>query len=298
MMDKPTIKAWYQASRPPFFVATMIPLILGGVLASSDGYWDWSKWLVTLLASFFVHLNTNLANDYFEHVGGADEGEAIGGSRVIQEGKISPRQIVMALFLLYSLALLCGLWLLYVTREWLLVPIMAFSFFSSLFYVGPPVRYGYHGLGELLVGINMGPVMVAGTHLVLTGSLSMQAVLLSLPVGLMVALILFYQSLPDMKDDEAVSKITLAVSLGRRGAVLFYRLAVGAVLLTILALVWSGNLPLPAIASLVTIFPALAVDRMITSTADWKDLHHRGGKIRLFYLLNGLILIFSIILFG
>ncbi len=290
-MKSGTLKAWFQASRAPFFIATLIPLSLGGVAAGLVGHWNTVQWLVVLFASFFVHLATNLADDYFELDTGADSGDSIGGSRVVQEGKISPRQLVYALFLLYTLALVCGLWLLWSTRIWWLIPVMLFSFFSSLFYVGPPIRYGYHGLGELLVGINMGPVMVAGTYWVLTGHLTWEILLFSVPIALMVALILYYQSLPDIEVDKSVGKITLAARFSRNGCLLIYRLFIGCTLASILALIDLKMLHPLGLLSLGTMFIAYKVDRMIAKTDDWVELHDRGGKIRLFYILNGLILV-------
>ncbi len=292
-MNSETIKAWYQASRPPFFVATMIPLILGGVLAGVDGHWDTMRWVFMLLASFFVHLNTNLANDYFDHFAGVDDGDSIGGSRVIQEGKITPKQIAWAMVILYGLSLCCGLWLLWETRLLMLIPIMLFSFFSSLFYTAPPFRYGYYGLGELFVGINMGPVMVGGTYAVLTGSFSIESILYSIPIGLMVAMILFYQSLPDMDIDESTGKKTIAVRLGKKRAKFVMMLFLAASILSILALVLSEIANPIAALSLFTVILAMRIVRMIKTTPNWIDLHGRGGVVRAFYMLNGLMLIIS-----
>ena len=296
-MDGATLRAWWQASRPPFFVATLIPLGLGGVLAAVEGAWRTDLWLAALLASFCVHLCTNLANDYFDWRAGADAGDSIGGSRVIQQGKIAPRRIVLALVLLYGLALLCGLWLLWTTRLWWLAAVMLLAGFSSLFYTAPPVRYGYRGLGELFVGLNMGPVMVGGTHGVLTGGLSASALLISLPVGILVALILFYQSLPDVAADAAVGKRTIAVRLGRRGCQHAYRAFVAAALGAVIALVAARLLPPAALACLLTVPLAVAVDHQIAETPDWIELHDRGGKVRLLYLANGIVLILAAALF-
>lgn len=294
-MDKSVLKAWYQASRPPFFVATLIPLIIGGILAGKEGAWDWTLWLVILLASFMVHLCTNLANDLFDHLAGVDDGDSIGGSRVIQQGKISVKQLAWALVILYGLALVCGLYLLWETRIWWLIPIMLFSFFSSLFYTAPPFRYGYHGLGEFFVGINMGPVMVAGTYWVLTGHLTVEALLVSIPTAVMVAQILYYQSLPDMKIDEATGKRTVAVRLGRRGAFwglrfFFIAAVVSIVVLSVLKIIHPLGL-----LSLMTLYLFQRVDRMVSKTENWVELHDKGGKVRKFYLINGLIIITALI---
>ncbi|MGD9818812.1 MAG: prenyltransferase, partial [Desulfomonilaceae bacterium] len=129
-MTNEQLKAWIQASRVPFFVATMIPMTLGLVLAVSHDSWRPFRWLVVVLASFLVHLCTNLANDYFDHYAGADSGESIGGSRVIQQGKLSPAQIRNALVMFYAMALLCGAWIVWVSGVLALIPLMLFSFFS------------------------------------------------------------------------------------------------------------------------------------------------------------------------
>jgi 1,4-dihydroxy-2-naphthoate polyprenyltransferase len=293
-LSKATVAAWYQASRPPFFVATVIPLALGGVLAAQHGAWDTTRWLVVLLASFFVHLNTNLANDYFDHFLGADAGNSIGGSRALQEGSITLPQYRIALVLLYFLGLLGGLWLLWDTRLLWLIPVMLFSFFSSLYYVAPPIKYGYRGLGEFFVFLNMGPVMVAGTYGVLAGAIQLNVILLSIPTGIMVAMILFYQSLPDMETDVAVGKRTLAVRLGKTKALWafrwFYLAAVG----TIVGLVFENMLPVSALASVLTLAIILPQDRMIRQEKDWTLLHDRGKLVRLFYLANGLVMILSV----
>ncbi len=288
------LRAWYQASRAPFFVATLVPLTLAGVIAYKHGSWNTARWIVICVASFLVHMNTNLANDYFEFLSGADSGESIGGSRVLQDGKLTLSEIRRAMILFYIVALMCGLWILWVTKLWWLIGLMLFSFLSSLFYTAPPIRYGYFGLGELFVGINMGPIMVVGGAAVISGQFIAQAVWLSLPIGFMVAMILYFQSLPDIDEDRAVGKHTIASRLGQPTAIWGVRLFVAITLLSVVLLVISGLLHTVALLSLLTLILAARIDKMIRWTKNWKDLHERGGQARLFYLINGLIIIFSV----
>lgn len=297
-MNRSALYAWYQASRPPFFVATLIPLTLGAVLAHAEGCWDTLTWAAMLLASFLVHLCTNLANDYFDYVVGADAGDSIGGSRVLQEGKLTLSQIRTALILLYVAALVLGLWIVWSCRVWWLVAFMLAAFFSSLFYTAPPIRYGYLGLGEIFVGLNMGPIMVVGTVAALCGYFSTRALSLSVPIGLMVALILYFQSLPDIEADRAIGKLTVAVRLGKPAAIWGFRFLVAAAPLAIVLLVAAGMVHPAALLSLVTVFLAVRTDRIIRETSDWKDLHERGDRVRMFYLVNGLILIVTVAWWG
>jgi 1,4-dihydroxy-2-naphthoate polyprenyltransferase len=297
-LSRDKLSAWYQASRAPFFVATLIPLVLAAVIAHREGDWNPVRWLVICFASFLVHMNTNLANDYFDHLAGADSGDSIGGSRVLQEGKLTLSAIRRAMIVFYFLALACGFWITWVSQVWWLPLVMVFSFFSSLFYTAPPVRYGYLGLGELSVGLNMGPIMVAGTASALANGFVPRAVWLSIPIGFMVAMILYYQSLPDIEADEAVGKRTIAVRLGKPAAIWGVRFFVALTLLSVILLVYRGLLHPAALCSLLTVVLACRTDRMIAATENWKDLHDRGGQVRLFYLINGLILILAVGIFG
>ena len=288
------LAAWYRASRPPFYIATLIPLVLGLVLAHEDtGLWRWGRFALINLASFMVHLATNLADDLFDHILGADAGESIGGSRGIQQGLITPVQLAWALIFLYAASLLTAGALVRLTDQPLIWPLAALAGFSSLFYVAPPVKYGYRGLGELFVFLNMGLIMVAGTYLVQTGRWSFTPVWFSLPVGLMVAGILYFQSLPDMETDLRVGKITLAVRLGRYWARQVLRLNWILVYATMIGLNLAGLADWPVWGCLATLPLLLKADRLAGETRDWRELDQHGHLIRKLYLVNGALIIWA-----
>jgi 1,4-dihydroxy-2-naphthoate polyprenyltransferase len=293
-MKRETLHHWIQASRPPFFIATFIPLAAGWILAGKLGSWHPLRMLLVLLGSFMVHLATNLADDYFDHFQGTDDGQSIGGSRVIQEGKIAPRTILKVVILLYVLAFGIAIGSMAVLGLWVLTPLVLLAWFGSFFYVAPPVRYGYRGLGELSVGINMGPVMVIGTYWVISGRVNWAPFLISIPIGLMVAVILYYQSLPDMETDLAVHKYTLAVRLGKRRA--FYGLIVFWVMIysSIALLFLTGYLAWPALLSLLTIPLLIWLLNIMTRIGDWRELDRYGKYIRILYLLNGVVMLISL----
>jgi 1,4-dihydroxy-2-naphthoate polyprenyltransferase len=289
--------AWYQASRAPFFVATLIPLGLGGAVASVQGHWNPGIWMIVLAASFLVHFATNLANDYYDHISGVDSDDSLGGSRVIQEGMISADTVrrVMTIFYLISLGL--GIWVTWLSGTWWLILLMIFSFVSSFYYTAPPFRYGYRGLGELFVGMNMGPAMVVGSAAALTGQFVPRALWLSVPIGLSVALILYYQSLSDIEVDEETGKKTLAVRLGRSNSLWGFRLIAIASELSILCLVLTGMVHPVALTALLLLFVAKKVDNRISCSNDWTLLHDHGGPVRQFYLAQGVILILCVLYF-
>jgi 1,4-dihydroxy-2-naphthoate octaprenyltransferase len=216
-------------------------------------------------------------------------------SRVIQEGKISPKTMLRVIITLYVFAFAVAFIIVLGFKLYLLAVPILFAAFSSYFYVAPPLRYGYHGLGELFVGINMGPIMTVGTYWVITGHPDWVPLLISIPIGLMVASILYYQSLPDMKTDEAAAKFTLAVRLGRRGAfwglILFFVL----IYLSILMLTVYGLLSWYSLFFCMSIPLFVKLIRIVTRTDDWVLLDQYGKYVRIAYFINGIAIILGIV---
>ncbi len=297
-MNREIVKAWIQASRPPFYIATLIPLTLGWVIAGQTGHWHPWRFVLINLAAFMVHLATNLANDYFDHLQGTDAGTSIGGSRVIQEHKIFPETLKRVIILLYAGAFLVACYMMSAYQVWGLAPILLFSFLSSLFYVAPPIRYGYHGLGEVFVGLNMGPIMVVGTYWVIAGRPDWSPLYLSLPIGLMVASILYYQSIPDIDTDRSVGKRTLAVRLGKGKAITgLFRLWL-AIYISIIALTLTGYLHKFAFLSLLSLPILFKVIRLARRTTDTVELDSHGKYVRILYFFNGAVIIAARALFS
>ena len=268
--------------------------MIGWIMAMDHG-WQVGRFLLVLIACFVVHFVTNIANDYFDYLQGTDAGESIGGSRVIQQDKITPTQLGWAIIVLYFIGFIISLYIVFGLKFYGLAPLILFAFFSSLFYVAPPIRYGYHGLGELFVAINMGPIMVLGTYWVIAGQPSLGALLVSIPVGLMVASILYYQSLPDMKTDEAAGKRTLAVRLGKQWAFFVLILWLTIIYLTIIALVAGRLLSWHSLFSLLTVPIFVKLVRIVRSTDDWVLLDQHGKYVRILYFFNGLAIILGVL---
>ena len=291
--------AWWQASRPPFFIATFIPLGLGFTAAIKYG--DQSRWglfLLILVTCFAVHAATNLANDFFDHVQGIDAGPNIGGSRVIQEGKISPRALLIALAVLYSLSLLSAIAIVKMSGRPVLWVLIIFAALSSFFYVAPPLKYGHRAMGELFVFVNMGLIMTGGCFLATAGFWDMRVLALALPVSFMVAGILYYQSLPEIETDLAAGKRTLANVLGKKLAAFVFSLWWPLVWLLIANLYFCGLAAWPALLSPLTApLHIMAVKRIrAAGQGDWLPLDASGHLVRKLYFANGLILIASVAL--
>ena len=98
----------------------------------------------------------------------------------------------------------------------------------AYFYQAPPLRLSYRGLGELTVALCYGPLIAAGTYLVQRGTVSLEVVLVSLPLGLLIAAFLWINEFPDYGADLSARKRTLVVQLGRRAASRVFVLAIAA----------------------------------------------------------------------
>ncbi|MDR2934762.1 MAG: prenyltransferase [Candidatus Adiutrix sp.] len=295
------LKAWWQASRPPFFIATLGPLGLGfTATVKYTGLVRPALFALVLGASFLVHLAANLADDLFDHLQGVDAGAGIGGSRVIQEGKISPRALGLALVILYGLALAAAFVIIgFSGRPWLMWGLIVFAALSSFFYVAPPVKYGHRGLGEVMVFLNMGLIMTVGTFLALAeGRWDSRVPALALPVAFMVANILYFQSLPEMELDRAAGKLTLAGRLGPKRAVTVQALWWPLVWLLLAGLWLAGLAAWPALLGLLTLPLHLRAQKALRAAAasDWISLDGQGHLIRKLYLLNSLALIAAVAL--
>lgn len=206
--------------RVPFLQATFIPVILGSVIAWQIARsFNWGLFLLTLLGASLIQIATNMLNDYFDFKSGNDlqvkhQNPFAGGGRVLTAGLIKPSTHLLVSSICLVTGCLIGFYFIYTFRLTLLFWLGLVGVVSSLFYVGPPFKLAYRGVGELIVGLNFGPVMVLGAYYVQTGTLSLVPLLASIPIGLLIAAVLWINEFPDMDADAAVGKRTLVLRLG------------------------------------------------------------------------------------
>lgn len=248
-----------RATRLPFLSATVVPVVLGIAIAAAHGAFDLPTALLTIVGACFVQLGLNVANDVFDTAQGADDANVTptrysGGSRVIQYGLVSLRQMATLATAFYVAAAVIGLLLLAVRGSVALLTIGILGFVISIGYTAPPLRLVYRGLGELAVAIGFGPLMLLGAYVVQTGgTLAWEPVVASIPVALLVALILYVNEIPDRRGDAHAGKRTLPVRLSRDAVVRGYDVAVIAAYAVTVGGVLGGILPVPALLVLLTL---------------------------------------------
>jgi 1,4-dihydroxy-2-naphthoate octaprenyltransferase len=225
------MRIWLMAARLRTLPAAMAPVLVGTALAYTlEDVFRPGAFVAAMLGSILIQVGTNLSNDYSDARRGADAEDRLGPVRVTAGGLVPPKQVLMATYVTFGLAALCGVYLVAVAGiELLFVGIASIA--AGVLYTGGPRPYGYEGLGEIFVFLFFGIVAVAGSTFAQTKSWPPEAFVLAVPVGLLAAAILVVNNVRDMDSDKRAGKRTLAVRLGRdRGRALYGAMIYGSYL--------------------------------------------------------------------
>lgn len=205
--------SWLAAARPRTLPAAIVPVVVGLALAARAGAIDVVVAIATLVAALLIQIGTNLANDYYDFVAGADTHERVGPQRITQAGLAAPATVRAAAFGVLGAAALVGAYLATV-GGWPIVAIGIASLIAAVAYTGGPYPLAYHGLGDVFVFVFFGLVAVSGTVWLQTAALDATTVVASLPVACLATAILVVNNLRDRVTDARAGKRTLAVRLG------------------------------------------------------------------------------------
>jgi 1,4-dihydroxy-2-naphthoate octaprenyltransferase len=292
------IFSWLVITRAPFLTATIVPILIGAAWAVARGLavpFPWGVFALVLFGGVAMHISANTFNDFFDWTSGTDPANNAyllpytGGSRAIELGLISEKGLLRVAVAALGLAVAAGLALLLV-RGPALLPFGLIGAFCVYFYTAPPLRLAARkGLGELVVGLNFGPLMVAGTSFALTSQLSWVDFFAGLPIGLLTTAILWINQIPDAPSDELTGKHNLVVLFGTRrarwGYVLLLLGAFGSALAGVLTgafptglLLMLGSLPL-AVYATVFLFRHYADRTLVKANAATVQLHLLAGLL-------------------
>lgn len=292
-----SLSVWWRAVRPFSFTASFTPVLVGSAAALQGGRFPANlagfhvdRFLAALIGAVAIHAGTNLINDYYDHVRGVDTASSIGPSGVIQRGLLTARSVLIGGLVLLALGGILGLWL-FAMVGWPILAIGAASLAAGYAYTGGPLPLGYLGLGDLVVFLFMGPVIILAACYVQTGVASAAAGWASLPIGAIVTAILVVNNLRDLETDRARGKRTLATFLGREGTRVEYVALVSTAYLAIITGVALGRLPLLALVTLISLPQAVRVWRVVRSETNALALTQSGLRgTALLHLRIGVVL--------
>ena len=208
------LKIWLRAIRFRFLAASAIAVTIGLVLSywyQPNGFNVFFAFL-TYLGIFCLHSSVDLLNDYWDYKRGIDlvtkKTKFSGGTGVLPEGLLKPHEVYRAGILFLVFGLLIGVYFVFI-KGYVVGLILGFATLSIVLYSTKLVNLG---LGELFVGIK-GSLVVIGSFYVQAGTLILESIVAGIVVGLLSSLVLFINSVPDVRADKEKGRKTLAIIL-------------------------------------------------------------------------------------
>lgn len=209
---------WILGARPRTLPAAFAPVVVATALAGEDS--SLIAALLALFVSLALQIGVNYANDYSDGIRGTDN-DRVGPIRITASGLATPQSVKRAAFISFFLAAVAGL-ALAAMASWWLIAVGAAAILAAWGYTGGKNPYGYLGLGELFVFIFFGVVATVGTYFVQTGEVTLDALLVSIPMGTFSCALLAINNIRDRALDLPAGKKTLAVRMGDRNARYFF----------------------------------------------------------------------------
>lgn len=262
-----TLTIWINSTRPKTLWAAVGPVLIGTALAYNGGQFHVVTFLATLVAAVLIQIGTNLSNDYFDYVKGADTEERTGPVRATQAGLISPAAMMRASIGVFGLAAVLGLYL--ISRGgWPIMIIGVLSILSAVLYTAGPFPLGYIGLGDVFVLLFFGPIAVGGTYYLQTRSIDSVVIIAGVAPGLLSTAILAVNNLRDCQTDKIAGKKTLIVRLGRGFGVFEYIICVTAAFAIPFVLCWVTKSHYGCLVSVLALYAAWKPIYAVYSKAD------------------------------
>jgi 1,4-dihydroxy-2-naphthoate octaprenyltransferase len=214
MSEEKKLNSWFLASRPKTLLAALVPVLVGSALAISQNQFILLYSIIALICSILIQIGTNFTNDLYDYLKGSDTVKRKGPRRVLASGLISVNEMKIAIGLVFGLAFILGLYLVYSVNLFVLW-IGIISIIAGIIYTAGPFPLAYNGLGDLFVFLFFGVVGTMGTFYLHTQEISLLSFIVSVPVGALITNILVVNNFRDVEEDEVANKKTLAVILGR-----------------------------------------------------------------------------------
>lgn len=223
-MFQMTLKNYILVTRPWSFTMSLISVSVGTLLAAEDGAISWPWFFMTAIGIVLFHAAVNVINDYYDthyNVDRPDSPTAKYRPQPIVSGMMTPRQVLCEAIILFAATALIGGVIAY-TRSWHVLWIGLVGMLTGVFYTAGPVKFKYRALGELAVFLMWGPLMVEGAYAVQRQALSLKALYISIPFGLLVALVLFANNMRDIAYDARQNVKTLGSLMGPKKSLLLF----------------------------------------------------------------------------
>jgi 1,4-dihydroxy-2-naphthoate octaprenyltransferase len=218
------LKKYIIVTRPWSFTMSLISVSVGTLLAAEGGPISWLWFFITAVGITFFHAAANVINDYFDtkyEIDKPDSPTAKYRPQPIISGMLTPRQVLVEAIVLFTVTIIVGFVIGYM-RSWHVIWIGVVGLLTAIFYTAGPVKFKYRAMGEIAVFLMWGPLMVEGAYAVQRQSLSLKPFLISIPFGILVALVLFANNMRDIAFDSRQNVKTLSIVMGLKKSFLIF----------------------------------------------------------------------------
>ena len=260
---RPDLGEWFRLARPFSLTAAAVPVLFGTALAFKDGAFSWGPFLAMLAGSLLIQAATNMFNEFYDEKRGLDTATAVGIAGSIVQGRVHARSVLIGALVCYTLALLCGVYLILV-GGWPILVLGCLSALGGYLYSAGPRPIAYTPASEAAVFLFMGVLIVVIAYAVQNPDVfPLYVPLAALPIGGPVAAILLANNIRDLISDRRGGRRTLPIVLGRELAVLIYRVLLIEAYVAVAALMAFGVVPPECALVLLSATMAIRLSRDI-----------------------------------
>ncbi len=268
---KQWLVTWFKAARAPFLIVSILPCLLGGIIAYAHGSFDTLIFIMATLGVVMAHSASDFVDDYFDFQKGnlGNKVQQFHDSPLI-DGKVSLKQVLIAIVICLAIAFAAGV-IVFIEVGYPVLILVGVGLIAVFFYTSPPLKLNYRGLGETVLFLAFGPMIVFGIWYVLTGKVTIEPFLISLIPGIFTMNVGIVSNTFDYHDDVRSGKRTLSVRFGQAAAIRIMLVDTVIAYLAIAAGVIFHVIPIWALLVLLTI--PLAVN-MLQHAAKYDDESH------------------------
>jgi len=218
---KHNFKEWFTATRYWSFPVSVMPVVATYAYLVSEGLVPAGikPHLIALLSMIGVallHAGGNVLSDWFDFRSGVDNPDAFAVPNLVFH-KFEPSEYFRFSIWLLAAGAAIGLFISWLSGPGLLI-IGGLGFLLTLLYS----FLKYRALGDLDIFIIFGVLTVAGAAYAITGSYLPDALILSVPIGVITVSVLHANNTYDTLSDRAAGIKTFAMLIGQKTSALLY----------------------------------------------------------------------------
>lgn len=293
---------FWQLADPKIWIASTIPMAVGGALAyGTTGKFSIYWFLVALASIYLLEIGKNAVNEIVDFKTGVDlfispdkKTPFSGGKKTIVEGKLKIPETAAIALLTIGAGCCIGLYIVFF-KDLVIFWVGLLGVLLSIIYSLPPIKLAYRGWGELTVGLTFGPLIVSGIYILMTGTFNLNAIYVSLPIGLLIANVLWINQFPDYEADKQGGKANWVVRLGKERSVNVFAVLFTAAFacMVILAILLRNPVWLLSLAGLPQAYQAVKIARK--SYNDIPALIGANIRMVMIYQITGITMVVACI---